>query len=310
MMTREEIDQKLDKVNDELFKVEKADTRLRILDHELEVLDEKILASEKKLQKEYEDVKKIEKLTTGKLITRVLRKRKFDLEKERDEYLEAVLQYNNLKNEEEILHFEVKLLKRVRNRKSRLNKKKRELLAEKEKLFANGDISEVRVLRKFDAKREVLLNKIRELKEVLEVIDELLSQLQSLAKDIQRAKPSLSMLYNFGVGNYQLHQFMKRGREAITNINHLIERVNKEVLDVYDTPSNINTFRYEKYVQALYHALKTGMPSTSILRGVDFVKQIERQATELQKQVAADIDTSKDLIGEVEKEKRFYLENL
>ncbi len=110
-MDLKNVDEKIQLLYDELFLQEKTKKRLAIIKIQLELLFGDLSFHKSKMNKEHEDVLKLEKISAFSLFRNILGNHKEQLEKERQEYLKAVLEYNSIANEIELLRYEQELLK-------------------------------------------------------------------------------------------------------------------------------------------------------------------------------------------------------
>jgi len=120
------------------------------------------------LEDQYKDVKEIEGLSMKSLFAKVLGSKEKQIEKERQEYLQASLKYNDFKKQVEVLEYERDLLKKkvidIKLHENKLEKLKKK--REKELLLSNSDHGKalMKVVYQID-------EAIRYRKELLEAVD-------------------------------------------------------------------------------------------------------------------------------------------
>lgn len=140
------------------------------------------------LEEQYKDVKEIEGLSMKSLFAKVLGSKEKQIEKERQEYLQASLKYNDFKKRVELLEYERDLLKKkvidikVYKNKLELLKKKRQ----KELLLSNSD--QGKALMKIVYQIDEVIRYRKELLEAIESGDKSVHELKKLIAYLKKAK--------------------------------------------------------------------------------------------------------------------------
>ena len=98
-----EIDIQIRTIRDELLSIEKAEKRRYIIIHMIEDLQEDLLISKTKMESEYQDVLRLENLSTATIYHKILGNIGSAINKEKEEYLLAVIHYDDLFNKINIL---------------------------------------------------------------------------------------------------------------------------------------------------------------------------------------------------------------
>ena len=133
------------------------------------------------LKKEYEDVKALEDMNINNLFRKILGNVETQLEKERQEYLQAALKYNEFLKTVELMEFEQQLLEK---KVAGFNKAKSHLHAlirqrEKELIHTNSDSR--LLIQNINSEMDAKLNMKREINEALTVglkVTEILRQME------------------------------------------------------------------------------------------------------------------------------------
>lgn len=127
----------------EIKRLEKINQRLSEIQNTLKERERALTVSERKMKSELKDVEKLQSLSIKGLFYKVLGSKEEQLEKERQEHLDASLSYNGLLEEIDILQFEQRVLSEksasVDNLKSTLENYKRQ--RENEILQTNPQLS-------------------------------------------------------------------------------------------------------------------------------------------------------------------------
>ena len=244
MDTQSQITETLEKLVD-LRKVEKHfQSTMNQLDESYQKLDE----LHDILEKEYQDVKQIEGLSMKSLFHKVLGSKEDQMEKERQEYLQASLKYNEFKKTVELLEFERDLIKKkisdvslYENKLIELKKKR-----EKELLMSNSQQGKelMRIVHLIDnsiSRRKELMAANQAGKEAAHFIKLLLQQLKK-AKDWG----SWDMMSNNRNSSYHKRGAIDNARDLSYKSKHALNRFQKELYDVgeknYNLDINIGSF--------------------------------------------------------------------
>lgn len=120
------------------------------------------------LTKEYKDVLALEQLNMKSLFHKVLGSKEEQIEKERQEYLQASLQYNDYKKSVELMEFERDVLKKKLSDTKDLEKKLATLKKQREKEILQSNTIEGKALMRIANKIDKLVKFKRELNEALD----------------------------------------------------------------------------------------------------------------------------------------------
>ena len=201
------------------------------------------------LEEQYKDVKEIEGLSMKSLFAKVLGSKEKQIEKERQEYLQASLRYNDFKKQVEVLEYERDLIKKkvvditlYTNKLEKLKKKR-----EKELLLSNSDQGKalMKVVYQLD-------EAIRYRKEVLEAIDagtNSIGDIKKLVAYLRKAKDWGS--WDVGNQGRRGSAYYKKGaidnaHRAAQQTQHQLNRFQQELYDIgikyQEFEINIGTF--------------------------------------------------------------------
>lgn len=227
--------------------IKKLDSRLAELKSHIESKNKEIDTKKAKMESEQSDVKRLENLSIKKLFTQLLGSTEEELAKERQEYLDAVYEYNGAVDELEAIQYEHKLLEEKSDKEANVDGVLKELISKKEAYLKTRPDAISRTIQGFD--REVFVLK-KELTEIMEAFDAGKSSIEAMVE-----------LFN---GLHQIHSYMnrpsnQRGIFSNIRIKELLERstriagatqtrlnlYERELADVF---SNYNTnFRLDSF---------------------------------------------------------------
>lgn len=221
--------------------------RLIRIDQQLLILKDEIKDQEVRVQREYQDVVKLEGSTLGQLFSKVLsEKRENQLEIERQEYLQAVLTYDALVKEVEVLRFEKDVLSGKLEAKDAVTRAYQNALKQEEQNILNNtpeiaiDISHQN--RRIAKQRST----ITEIDEVLIVGRLLLSNLEEVVKMVKGVDTGY-------MRNYAFVQKSKKVGSLVASINVLFNKYFEEMLDVYpNLELSLHTFKVQRFVSSFY----------------------------------------------------------
>ena len=195
-----------------------------------------------KLEKEYQDIKQLENLSMKSLFHKILGSKEEQMEKERQEYLQASLKYNEFKKSLEILEFERSVLEKKLVDISLLENKLKTLKKQREQeLLASGTpISQKlrslhRELDKLEVRRKEFADAIEAGRKANAVIDKMLHFLEK-AKNWG----DWDMMGKGRMASYNKHSAIDQAREASYNAKYLLDRFQQELYDLGTRNYNFN----------------------------------------------------------------------
>ena len=104
---------------------------------EIEKVNREVQTLEQQMRKEFEDIENLEKLGMKALFYKVLGSQEEQLEKERQEYLQASLKYDQVRKNLELLEFEYNILKKKSGNLATIEQKLNDLSVRQEKELIN-----------------------------------------------------------------------------------------------------------------------------------------------------------------------------
>jgi hypothetical protein len=195
-----------------------------------------------KLEKEYQDIKDLENLSMKSLFHKILGSKEEQMEKERQEYLQATLKYNEFKKSLEILEFERSVLEKKLIDVSLLDNKLKTLKKQREQelLVSGTPISQKlkklhRDLDKLEVRRKEFNDAIVAGRKANEVIDQMLHYLEK-AKNWG----DWDMMGKGRLASYNKHSAIDKARESSYNAKYLLDRFQQELFDLGTPNYNFN----------------------------------------------------------------------
>ena len=173
-------------IENQLAAIRRAKRYLTDIDRKIVVEQDRCTRLSILVQQEYADIERLKKQSFNRIFSRFFTEKENDLEKEKQEYLEAVLLYREAKKAEDLLYFERdvlldKIAKEEALRKELQNLEKQERSENRARLAPQIR----RHLRQKEENRRVVL---QELEAVLELGADCLSKLESMQNLLHRMK--------------------------------------------------------------------------------------------------------------------------
>ncbi len=258
-MNLENVDEKIQILYDEIYQVEKVDNRLASIKLNLTLLHNDLSFHKSKMNDEHQDVLELEKKSAFSLFRNILGNHEEQLEKERQEYLQAVLEYNSIANEIDLLKYEQELLIPKTKDTTELKRQLDYYLKVKEQklLFNNAD--QASQIKEINREIDRLHTFKRELKEaeslaiiVNKVIARAFSKLKKV-KEFQYTKMGGSGKYS----SYAKKSYIDGAIKDASEINFYLSKLDKELSHVYSQYTFFSIYKYQNFVDSFYDQLIT-----------------------------------------------------
>ena len=215
--------------------LKKAEARLRELTHELNKTRQEVITLEKMVQKEYEDVENLEKLGMKALFHKVLGNQEAQLEKERQEYLQVSLKYDQVRKTVDLLEFEQNILQKKSGSIGAIETRLNELSRIQEKELINMEGAGAMEIKKINSQIETQHRLKIDVKEAekagvksLECIDGVVAGLQQAHNwgqwDMSGRNP---------MSNHLKYTAIDKAKDWAYEANRQLKVFEKELLDVY-----------------------------------------------------------------------------
>ncbi len=307
-MKLDNINKKLERFAELYFLANKKENRLAIISHDLEVLFIDLEVHQKIMHKEHQDVIQLEKMSKHYLFVKILGDREHELEAERQEYLQAVLEYNAIAHEIELLKFEKEILEKKELDIEGLKKQRDYYLKFKEQNLLYNNKDHGLVIKKMNVEI-VRLNLLqREIKEAI-------SAVKTTSEYLKKAKHYLSQIDDFGNYSFSGITFSKKKilNKAIDNavrVKVQIKKLDKELNDIYDKYELPIMYKYDSFVDSFHQNLITDWVLKNKLKTV--LMSLESGQEQLLRILATldhDAEKSKKKLEIIAEEKRMYVLN-
>jgi len=307
-----EIDLKIKSIKDELLSIEKAGKRRHILIHIIEDLQDELSISKSKMDSEYQDVLRLEKLSTATIYHKILGNIGSAIEKEKEDYLLAVLHYDDLSNKLNLLEYEINILTEKISKKQNLTIQLSDLLTSKEgTIKEENDHTFYHALKRMNDKITSLKQIKIEITEASIAAEKLESYLDEVAEGLKKIDPWFDFSANQQYTSYTRLKYQSGARQIISMIDHLGKNLNEELTDISNELNVKHDLEpYIDFVQSIHKAAIDGWHSGRYLeRAKNCIKdyiaatlKVKLKLLELNQQADRQITIQDD-------EKKLYLEN-
>jgi hypothetical protein len=295
----------------QLTSIKLAEKRIILLDHQLDDAQHDLEALRLMVDKEYHDVQKLEKIASGILYKKFLGNIDKNLEKEREEYLHAVLKYDNLANKIKILQYEKDILTHKISTKETLYDELESVI--KQSAFTE-DITAKHPLYDAIQKFDVQVQKFEQLKVE---IDEALIAATNLKNYLIIAGKNLSgfdKLSNngFQILYYEQVNYLKNIRQVFAMIDHLEQQLNKELKDINDNVQSKNLYTpFINFFETMFNVAVIGwQSSTHLRRSKECIHQNIKNTEDIIKYLQNLLLDMDKKLASIQQEKNMYLENI
>lgn len=251
--------EELTKLIEEYKSIELARNHLVTLNSQIETELQTLNKLEAILNKEYDDVRKLEKLSLRGIFYKVWVKKSDIYELEKQEYLLAVLKYNEHHKIVELLKFEIEILEGKLAREEVTRKRLDVLIREREVSISKAYPSIQGVLKSMDEVLDKNYSYRRELHEALivgakakKIFKQMIELLeQSIASDEDwGAYPAKMSNYSEAQNSY-----LDKAQQLSYRVKPLLEQLENEIEDIYEYKSiqQVNRFHEFRHFNDLYY---------------------------------------------------------
>lgn len=215
--------------------VKKAGSRLKEIDPEIARLRNELQPLELNMQKEFEDIEALEKLGMKTLFYKVLGSQQDQLEKERQDYLQASLKYDQVRKSLELLEFERNILIKKVGGLPAIEQRLNELSAQQEKeilnMSGNASLEIKKIYSQIEAQQRMKIDISEAMKagtKSLECIDAVVAGLQQAHNwgqwDMSGRNP---------MSNHLKYTAIDKAKDWAYEANRQLKVFEKELMDVY-----------------------------------------------------------------------------
>jgi hypothetical protein len=243
------------------------------------------------VKKENDDVKKLEGMSLTGLFHFVLGDKDMRLDKERQEYLSAVLKYDECKYSVSALEGEIENYKIQIASIGELDKRYEELIEKKESFISQGDSAKSKEVLELSESIAETKSDLKEIREAIAAGQKALHGLDKVISSLESAKNwgTFDMLGGGFISTAVKHSKIDEAREAVHHVQQQLRFFQKELADIgTNTEIKIDIGSFSKFADYFFDGLIFDWAVQSkIKRSLDNVldvyKRIHRVVLHLQK---------------------------
>ncbi len=234
------IQEQLQKITAEYQTLEKVARHLTSLSKRLDKETKALHKLSKKVDREQAEYERLESLSLKSLFHKVLGNKEEQVEKERQEYLQSFLKYNEAKKSVELMEFEMQTLEKKLARKDQIEAEMERLIKLREKELLKLDPSISTKLQVILHKQDKLKRMHIEVREALQAGDQVLHSINTMIGFLNQAR-------NWGhwdmSGRSHMPSYMKKSSidKAVAvshQVKHQLHTFSNELQDVYGKSFN------------------------------------------------------------------------
>jgi len=260
------------------------------------------------LRKEERDVEKLERTGVRSLFLRILGDKDKQLEKERQEYLQIALEYNEISKSLELIDYELDLLERKLANRSNIDNRYQDLIhAMEHELLSSGSEAGEKLLsitKKLE-QNQVLL---RDIDEAIDAGLEANSLIQKLEKRLKEARDWGHWdMYGSDGGGWLKHRAIDRAREYLHRVRHALIRFENELRDVYpDARINVDVRidRIDNFFDVFFdNLISDWIVQQRIVKAMEHISTTRRQLATALRDLEAAAPQVQDDIRQLQRER-------
>lgn len=301
------IEEKIESLDQQYFLYNKAQKRVAAIHKSLELLYNDLEEHRKKMDKEHADVVKLEKMSKRLLFAKILGDQSQQLERERQEYLQAVLEYNSIADEIDLLEFEQSVLESKVVDIAQI-KKDRDYyikLKEQKMMFHKGALP--KRAKELNLELDKLYGFKREIKEATEVALQVEKLIIVARKDLERVE-RFGYQEMYGSGSYSSYakkRYIDKAIKGAMKINYALNKLDKELSDIYSQYVFLSIYKYQNFIDSFYDHLITDWVLVSKLsNAMSALVTAENQIKRIMATLNNDLHRSNEKVQELVEEKR------
>ena len=265
---------------------------------------------EKIMEKHGDDVNTLERLSLKGLFHKVLGSKKEQLDKERQEYLQAALKRNEHKKSLELLEYEKGILSEKLAKLKDIPAQAELLIKKRENvLIKSGTPVGMRILtisKQIDESRRMK----REIKEALDAGNEAILMLKEMEGYLRNARNwgNWDMMGGRGMTTYVKHSNIDRARARLHKAQHLLNRFEEELRDVYNPRQldlSLNLDSFTRFIDIFFdNLISDWIVQQRIRNALSNVVAVRDRASRLMGTLKMDASELVIKVKQLEKEKK------
>jgi hypothetical protein len=294
--------------------VDKVKSHLKEVNRKLDEQYARLKFLKEQMEKEYEDYAKLEKGSLKGWFYSVLGSKEKQLEKERQEYLQVTLQYDECKNSIELLEYEQEVLKKKVEDFPALKKKVKELKIQRVKELKESGSAYGKALMRINDKVDDYQLKVRDIEDALEIGRQAISLLDTMVSYLKSARNWGNWdMYSGNRGGgywtaYQKHTNVDKAKALSYKIKFVLQRFDEELERIYGEGSGaayqIKIEGFSKFTDIFFdNLISDWIIQQKIINALNSVRSVNDQVNRICQTLDHDAKSLQEKINSLLKEK-------
>lgn len=266
-----------------------------------------------KINREYQDILDLEKKTIGNLFDQILGRQENRLDLEKQEYLQAILEYNSAKEELEVLDYEMSLLQHKVENIDSLEKRVATLTNQVIRKIKFHDKDAAAHINNINKLRDLSILRIIEIKEAQRICDETMDLIHQINTELR--KVDSIPVYNHpmhGKGRYSSYLkkgFITQSQQKAAKANVKLRQLENELGDIYhDHDKGLSITDYEHFIHYFYdHLITDWVLQRKLDTAVAGMETITTKLQRIKAMLEAEMDSEQQRESNYQKQKTDYL---
>lgn len=219
---------------EEIRQIDTVNRRVKESEGELKTAKSSLNKLSNSMDKELEDLNQMESMSVKAVFYKVLGSKEEQLEKERQEYLQASLKFNEQKDKIELLEFELGVLNKKLRSKTQLVNDLANLKKEREREILNTNPQKAEHLLTLSRNLDHNILKQREIEEAIQAGNKCANTIKEIIKELKAAQHwgKWDMYGNDGRrAGHMKHTAIDRAKNLANIANHELHKFSKELAD-------------------------------------------------------------------------------
>jgi len=247
---------------EEIRQIDVVNRRVTESEKELATAKTAISKLQKLMDKELDDLEQMESMSMKAVFYKVLGSKEEQLEKERQEYLQASLKFNDQKDKIELIEFELGVLNKKLRNKTQLTHQLTKLKKIREQEIINSNPLQAQQLLNLSHNLDNNILKQREIDEAIQAGNKVAKTIAEIIKELKNAQHwgKWDMYGNQGRrAGYMKHTAIDRAKNLANIANHELYKFSKELRDTgeYAEGFQINMESFSSFIDVFFDNLIT-----------------------------------------------------
>ncbi len=265
---------------------------------------------EKQLEKEFRDIEKLEKLSLKGLFHQVLGSKEEQIEKERQDYLQVSLKFDEAKKSVDLLEYERSVLEKKVINLEVLQKRLEKLLSMREEELIRGQTRLGNQILVILDKKDELNAYTSNLKHVKKNGAASIALLDRMIGYLQRARNwgQWDMTGRRGGSSYMKHDAIDKAKDLSYQVKHILVRFKEDLRHIYGPASidlSIHFASFNRFTDVFFdNLISDWIIQQKIQNALSNVQSVRDRVLRIMQSLDADVQKSQEEIQALEQKRR------